>query len=127
MYLPIQAKKQRDFQFDNIRLLLIFFVVFGHCVGTYAQESVLFRFIHTFHMPVFVFISGYFARFDKKKVVFSLFLPYLVFQVLYQIFDIYYAGGDTFRVAYGTVLAALVSFCDTYLLFGVAADNDGTG
>mgnify|MGYP001033522423 FL=1 len=77
---------ERDYQFDNIRLLLIFFVVFGHLLESFAIGSLLYRFIYSFHMPVFIFINGYFAKFDPKKTLLSLLLPYLLFQVLYFFF-----------------------------------------
>jgi fucose 4-O-acetylase-like acetyltransferase len=60
--------KQRDDRFDTLRGILIFFVVPGHIPGKRALHSavtgmpMLEMFIHSFHMPAMVFISGYFSK-----------------------------------------------------------------
>lgn len=63
---------QRDLSFDYMKGFLIFLVVLGHCPafilnreGFDVWSDPLFVFCHSFHMPLFVFISGYF--FAKKK------------------------------------------------------------
>lgn len=38
-------------------------------------------------MPTFIFLSGYFAKFDRKKIITTLVYPYVLFQVLYLLFD----------------------------------------
>lgn len=38
-------------------------------------------------MPAFIFLSGYFSSFNRKKILFRLIFPYVVFQTLYLIFD----------------------------------------
>lgn len=54
----------RDFSFDYIKGVLIFLVVLGHVVAyisyPYFSDNWLFTFIYSFHMPLFVFISGFF-------------------------------------------------------------------
>lgn len=58
--------KQRDVSFCNIKLLLIFFVVLGHMIEAKVDESevllVMYKLIYSVHMPLFVFLSGYFLR-----------------------------------------------------------------
>lgn len=62
--------KQRDDRFDTLRGILIFFVVPGHIPGKRALHSavtgpgmpMLEMFIHSFHLPAMVFISGYFSK-----------------------------------------------------------------
>lgn len=79
---------ERDYQFDNIRALLIFLVVFGHMlepVKGVAAESIC-RCIYSFHMPAFLFISGYFAKYNPQKILGKIFLPYVLFQVVYRLF-----------------------------------------
>ena len=60
------AIKDRDYFFDNARAFLIFLVVFGHLLQPYTSEdkflSALYLLIYSFHMPTFLFISGYFAK-----------------------------------------------------------------
>ena len=77
----------RDYKFDNIKACLILLVVFGHFLEIVPGHRFLYLFIYAFHMPVFLFLSGYFAKFDRKKLVFGLILPYFIFQTLYRCFD----------------------------------------
>mgnify|MGYP005761114225 CR=1 FL=1 len=73
--------------FDNLKAILIFLVVFGHLLITYRftneYASVLINFIYVFHMPLFIFISGYFSKYDKKNVFTNYLIPYLFFNYLY--------------------------------------------
>lgn len=80
---------EREYQYDNMKFILILLVVFGHLLE-YIRGDIsenIYRIIYTFHMPVFVFISGYFAKFKKKKIIFQLLIPYLVLQTIYIFFD----------------------------------------
>ena len=62
------GEKQRDFLFDNYKAMLIVLVVVGHFIELAPDENVILRMlkwaIFSFHMPAFVFISGYF--FEKR-------------------------------------------------------------
>ncbi len=83
---------KRDFKFDNIKALLIFLVVLGHSLeylygvkGTYGAIRAV---IYSFHMPAFVFISGYFASRSKSsvsEVVVKYLVTYLIFNTLFAI------------------------------------------
>jgi len=60
-------EKERDYLFDNIKGLLILLVVFGHMIESFAFKkstsiNVMYYAIYTFHMPIFIFISGYFSK-----------------------------------------------------------------
>ena len=61
---------------DNLKFILITFVVAGHFADEIMDYSSIyssiFLFIYAFHMPLFIFISGYFHsdRNKKKKVLF---------------------------------------------------------
>ncbi|NHM31460.1 acyltransferase family protein [Neobacillus terrae] len=92
---------KRSLYFDNAKFLLIFLVVFGHVISPLKENNdVLFNlysFIFLFHMPAFIFISGYFSKgFRKKgylaKIAKKILLPYLIFQALYSLF--YYVDGE---------------------------------
>ncbi|MGT0202205.1 acyltransferase family protein [Staphylococcus aureus] len=58
--------KERDYFFDNARAILILLVVFGHMLQPYTSGdkylSALYLVIYSFHMPTFLFISGYYAK-----------------------------------------------------------------
>lgn len=83
---------ERNAYFDNARATLIFLVVFGHMIQPFAAGSTeiytLYTWIYMFHMPIFIFVSGFFAKgaSDKShlwKLVKKLLVPYLIFQVIY--------------------------------------------
>ncbi|MCC8142256.1 MAG: acyltransferase family protein [Lachnospiraceae bacterium] len=81
--------KVRNVQFDNIRAILIFLVVMGHVLawlGTSHDARILYNIIFSFHMPAFLFVSGYFAKFNPKKTLATLIPLYIVFQLI-QIFE----------------------------------------
>ena len=57
--------KERDYFFDNLKAVLIFLVVLGHFLLPIHGDNplvVVKRLIYIFHMPLFVFVSGYFAK-----------------------------------------------------------------
>lgn len=53
---------ERIYKFDNIKFLTIVLVVVGHVIEPYVDKSDMFKslfvFIYSFHMPLFIFISG---------------------------------------------------------------------
>lgn len=79
----------RSNRMDNIRCLLIFLVVFGHFLALIpgAGADTLYRIIYLFHMPAFLFLTGYFSRFHFSKILTDLVYPYILFQILYLLFD----------------------------------------
>ncbi len=82
-------KPERDYSFDNIRAVLIFLVVFCHLGELYSSRiiSQIYLTVYTFHVPCLFFVSGYYAKFDPKKTAKHLLLPYVVFHLLYRVFD----------------------------------------
>jgi fucose 4-O-acetylase-like acetyltransferase len=87
----------RSRRFDNLKFCLITLVVFGHLLelASGSTVSLIYRTIYLFHMPVFLFVSGYFADFSLRKLLPHLVLPYLIFQTLYQLFDALVLNGNT--------------------------------
>ncbi|MDO4807576.1 MAG: acyltransferase family protein [Coriobacteriales bacterium] len=76
---------KRDYRLDNIRGALIFLVVFCHLLVELPHGplvGVLYQVVYLFHMPAFVFVTGYFARFRPQRIAAGLLLPYVVFQVI---------------------------------------------
>lgn len=88
----------RDPYLDNAKYLAIAAVVIGHLVGPLAGQplgAATFETIYSFHMPAFVFITGYLSRSftgkprQMQRLVGTVVVPYLVFEVSYEvIFDI---------------------------------------
>lgn len=80
----------RDSYFDNAKLALILLVVLGHALELLPTESArsLWRLLYLFHMPCFVFITGYFSKNPRqgRHIVELLFL-YIAFQLLYLLFQ----------------------------------------
>ena len=87
--------KERDYLWDNIKALLIFFVVAGHFLEMNTLYTDLARnidsFIYSFHMPAFVFVSGFFAkrycingrvRAEKAGTVLAY---YIIFQMFFML------------------------------------------
>lgn len=67
--------KTREYQYDNIRFLLMALAVLGHLLeiaGEFPHRELLYALIYSFHMPAFLFLSGMFARFDRTKWLFGM-------------------------------------------------------
>lgn len=55
----------RDGKLDSLKFLLVCLVIIGHVVGPYKDQSanmVVKNFIYLFHIPLFVYISGYLSK-----------------------------------------------------------------
>ena len=76
--------KQRLPYWDNLKGILILLVVFGHLLQFLpgGSETAVYKWIYSFHMPLFVFCSGRMASFAPKKILLSLLLPYVLLQVV---------------------------------------------
>ncbi|GGB35081.1 acyltransferase family protein [Virgibacillus dakarensis] len=94
---------ERNAFFDNAKLALIFLVVFGHMIQPFTNGSndinTLYTWIYTFHMPAFIFLSGFFAKGSGNKAYVlklakKLILPYLIFQLLYTAFYFFIGKDD---------------------------------
>lgn len=84
----------RDKRIDGIKGLLIILVVFGHftelCVG--GISSALYLIIYSFHMPAFIFLSGYFAKRGIEKILIFYLPLYIFYQFIYLTFDHLFIG-----------------------------------
>ena len=61
----LSPAKQRYAYWDNIKGLLIALVVFAHCLYAFQSRKIvdiLVDGIYFFHMPAFVFVSGFFSK-----------------------------------------------------------------
>lgn len=86
--------KKRDQRVDVLRGLLMTLVVLGHCIQYVADptdfdHNLIFRAIYSFHMPAFMFLSGYVAQLvhphstykQLGKRISSLLVPFLVWGI----------------------------------------------
>lgn len=87
--------KERVAYFDNAKIILMVCVVFGHFTEPMVEESsimkTLFLFIYSFHMPAFIFVSGYFSSgIYKRGKLFKLIRSFLLTYVIVQLVFIYF-------------------------------------
>lgn len=86
---------------DNVKFIMIFFVVLGHFIEPFYKTNDLLRtvwmFIYTFHMPVFVFVSGMVVKTavsDQKfrKDLISILIPFIAFTFMYELYNYQVTG-----------------------------------
>ncbi len=93
--------KKRDYLFDNYKALLIFLVVLGHFTDLCAKNNdflyTLKWLISAFHMPAFIFVSGYFSKKDApvSKLIEKLLIPYFVYECIYYLLYVYVLNKPT--------------------------------
>ena len=87
----MSAINERSYLIDNLKGSLIVFVVIGHFfdvwAGKYFNLRLIYTFIYLFHMPCFIFISGYLTKDPQKSrdnAFESLLVPYIVASVLWK-------------------------------------------
>ncbi|CAN5414288.1 acyltransferase family protein [soil metagenome] len=102
--------KPRTPYWDNARFVAIALVVLGHGTLKLISKSdpaySLYLFIYLFHSPVFVAVSGYFAKAgppklsDIKKLLSMVVVPYLIFETVWS--GIHWAMSGTLKLDYTT-------------------------
>ncbi|MEJ3403457.1 acyltransferase family protein [Rathayibacter sp. YIM 133350] len=108
--LPRTVAGRRVPLWDNARWIAIVLVVVGHGILPLIHESdaaySVYLFVYAFHMPVFVVVSGYFAKSappgprQLKRVITDIVLPYLIFETVWTV--IRWALGGKFWLDYAT-------------------------
>ncbi|MNW34214.1 hypothetical protein D3C74_111850 [compost metagenome] len=92
---PIQARGETFFL--NLRFLLILCVFVGNAIEPLITRldsmHSLYMWIFTFHMPLFVFVTGYFAKHNLtgeagRKILLQISFQYIIFQTLYSLMDV---------------------------------------
>lgn len=77
----------RNYHFDNLKVVLIFLVVFGHLIepihDVFPFQSLYFI-IYSFHMPLFIFITGYFSKPNTNGLGKS-FKTFIIFDIIYAL------------------------------------------
>jgi len=69
----VPAVKQRDTYLDALKGFAIILVVLGHSVQSFTaggrfDDNLLFRIIYSFHMPLFMFLSGAAASYSSRPM-----------------------------------------------------------
>ena len=128
----------RELLWDNLKFFLILNVVIGHLIlfflkGSYLCKS-LYIFIYSYHMPLFIFIAGYFHSNQKTLSKFYFFLTsglllrFLLFaenQLLYK-YGVLTLGIESgvpwfmYVMAGFTVLSYIVKECDPKIVLPVS-------
>lgn len=95
---------------DNARWIAIVLVVVGHGILPLIAESdaaySVYLFIYAFHMPVFVVVSGYFAKSGPpgprqlKRVLTDIVFPYIIFETIWT--TVHWLLGGAFVLDYAT-------------------------
>lgn len=82
---------RRDFLFDNCKAILIVLVIIGHFTDlNYGNNAFLYHLkwlISAFHMPAFIYISGYFSKrlHSVAELAQKLLIPYVVYECVYYL------------------------------------------
>lgn len=83
------AVAKRSQKWDILKFILIFLVVLGHAAEYYTGGNehmrALILFIYIFHMPLFIFVSGLFAKNTVNNKRFDKALGYLVIYIFLKI------------------------------------------
>lgn len=101
MKVNIMSTKSRNYFLDNYKSFLILLVVIGHfiepCYTNNLFLTILKWIIFSFHMPAFIFISGYFSKKDMglEKLIQKLVIPYFIFELLYYFLYVFVIHKET--------------------------------
>jgi len=113
------AMKIRDTYFDNLKAILIFLVVLGHFTNlnrSIPLIAAIDNVIFAFHMPIFIFISGYFSKniiSQRASEIENVLYPYMVFQILNCVFT------KLTGLGYGNIHNIFTPISQNWYLFGL--------
>lgn len=129
---------QRMQKWDILKFFLIFLVVVGHIADLYVKESgamkALFMAIYTFHMPLFIFVSGLFAKRTvnekRKDKIAGYLVLYIVIKFILWIYSAFRYGNVKFSIfsegglpwfmfvlfAYAVITIAVKGFSPKFIL-----------
>jgi fucose 4-O-acetylase-like acetyltransferase len=101
---------ERNVFFDNVKGFLIFLVVLGHVLEKYYMQNsflyVLWVGIYSFHMPLFIYVSGYFSKNIQKTQEHSFtrfLLPYFIWNTGIFAFRHFYFHTGSIYLLYAAV------------------------
>ena len=119
---------KRIYKFDNLKFILILFVVIGHFADIYANNygalQSIFIFVYSFHMPLFIFLTGLFQKKIKKvsdipikKIIFYILLIFFMKITIFYISE-RYSFGYSFEVLSGSEVYWYLNVVILYMLIG---------
>lgn len=115
---------QRNKKIDYIRAFAIITVVIGHSIqygsgpDYFCLEDPVFKFIYSFHMPLFMLISGYLFYSSLNRHSFpenicsritSLFIPIILWNIVPFIIYTWHDRPHTLRYLFNTYLSTMIS------------------
>lgn len=97
--------KTRINKFDNLKGLAILLIVLGHMTMFRSNGFIGFirSFVFLIHLPVFFFVAGYFSKIgpdEPIKAFKRLFIPFIVFCLIWEVFNIYVLGNPPKEVLF---------------------------
>lgn len=90
--------KQRIKWIDSLKAFAILIVVFGHCLQFIGVTGILYKYVYTVHMPLFMTISGYCSYkqsipFDNvKRRFFQLIVPFFCWPMVWYTIKMDFSG-----------------------------------
>ena len=91
--------KSRVYVWDNLKFLLMVFVVLGHFADCCIQEPFfksIYLCIYAFHMPLFIFVSGLFHKNENiAKKVFSYMCLFWLLKIAFYVVQNYVLGAES--------------------------------
>lgn len=98
----------RIYKFDNLKFLLILFVVIGHFADLYVNDyksmKIIFIFLYSFHMPLFIFLTGLFQKkINSYKEISINKIIFYVFLIFFMKFSIFFVS-EHFNLNYNFIL-----------------------
>lgn len=84
--------QNRNIYLDNVKVVLVFLVVLGHFININRSIPIvggISNIIYSFHMPLFIFLSGYFSKKVKSQrsiEITKVLYTYIVFELIHFLF-----------------------------------------
>lgn len=97
------ARTSRDPWLDNVKMVLVTFVVVGHSIALVEDtrgSHWVYDFLYLWHIPAFVLVSGYLSQsfaWDHRRLkalLYTLAIPYVVFEAALYLFRVRVVGED---------------------------------
>lgn len=104
--------------FDNIKFFLIVLMIYGHLMNIgCAVPWKVYNIIYSFHIPLFVLLSGYFTKKHDEKLgrsLLNLFLLYVIFSLISWGVNIFVYHKPAFTSIFRTPFALWYVLCLIY-------------
>ena len=135
--LNINIENNNRYQYiDFIKGIAIFLVVLGHCIQCYTtdlgfyKQNTIYLTIYTFHMPLFIYISGKLFHYSLEKGNYTellkrkthqLLSPYFVCSIIYAFIHVVLLGNDAKTLSFYWFLLSLWISITVVLLINIIA------